>query len=269
MIDKWLKEKKRYKTTYSKFVVIDLIENDISNELQKLKKFLANQILIHLEYPKRLRRIYKNETRENLKKHILSLTLPNKNAPFNPEQCFWGEIVTAEILEKIRKTILPVYKLRYKDLRNQAMRGKADVITCKIIAKKPIIIFAEVKSKISYDKKIAEDAYDSLVFNNAEVPEILDFISKLLEDKDNYNLLSLFDEAIRNPKSYSKNFHIFLIFEKNIWSEEILKVLDNINIKLPNLTTNVVLINSLKDLIKETYSLIPEVAEEVVYNEQE
>jgi hypothetical protein len=31
----------------------------------------------------------------------------------------------------------------------------------------------------------------------------------------------------------------------------------------------VVLINSLKDLIKETYSLVPEVAEEIVYNEQE
>ena len=82
-------------------------------------------------------------------------------------------------------------------------------------------------------------------------------------------MVCLFDKAIRDPKSYSKDFHIFLIFEKDKWKEDILKNLDNIQVELPNLTLNVVLINSLKDLIKETYSLVPEVTEEVVYCEQE
>jgi len=45
-----------------------------------------------------------------------------------------------------------------------------------------------------------------------------------------------------------------------------LEILDSAEIELPNLTLNVVLINSLKDLIKETYLLVPEVAEEVVYS---
>jgi hypothetical protein len=269
MINKWLKEVKRVNTHYSKFSVINLTENDMKEELKELKKFLANRILIHLDYPERLRRIYRDKPNDKLRKHVSDLILPNKNVSFNPEQSFLGEILTAEILEKIRKAILPIYKLRYKELKDRAMRGKADVLACRIFAGKPVLIFAEVKSKITYKKKIAEEAYRELVLNNVEVPEIVDYISKRLEDRDEYNLANLFDKAIVDSKSYSKDFHIFLIFEKNKWKEDILENLDNIQVELPNLTLNVVLINSLKDLIKETYSLVPEVAEEIVYNEQE
>jgi len=269
MINKWLKEEKRVNTHYSKFSVIDLTENDMQEEVKKLKKFLANRILIHLDYPERLRRIYKDEPKDKLRKHILDLILPKKGVHFNPEQSFLSEIITADILEKIRKAILPIHKLRYKELRDRAMRGKADVLACRISADKPVIIFAEVKSKITYKKEIAEEAYRELVLNNVEVPEIVNYISRRLEDRDEYNLVCLFDKAIRDPKSYSKDFHIFLIFEKDKWKEDILKNLDNFQVELPNLTLNVVLINSLKDLINETYSLVPEVAEEIVYNEQE
>lgn len=269
MINEWLKEVKRINTHYSKFSVIDLTENDMQEELKELKKFLANQILIHLDYPERLRRIYKDEPKDKLRKHILDLILPKKGVHFNPEQSFLSEIITADILEKIRKAILPIYKLRYKELRDRAMRGKADVLACKILADKPVIIFAEVKSKITYKKEIAEEAYRELVLNNVEIPEIVNYISRRLEDRDEYNLASLFDKAIVDPESYSKDFHIFLIFEKGKWKEDILKNLNDIEIELPNLTLDVVLIKYLKDLIKETYSLVPEVAEEIVYNEQE
>ena len=269
MINKWLKEEKRVNTNYSKFSVIDLTENDIQEELKRIKKFLANRILIHLDYPERLKRIYKNKPKDKLKNHIQNFTLPKKDAYFNPEQSFLSEIITADILEKIRKAILPVYKLRYKEARDKAMRGKVDVLACRILEGKPVIIFAEVKSKIIYDKEIAKKAYEGLVSNDVEFPEIVDYISKRLEDRDEYNLANLFDKAIRDPESYSKDFHIFLIFEKDKWKENILEILNTSEIKLPNLTLNVVLINNLKDLTKETYSLVSEVAEEIVYNEQE
>jgi len=269
MINKWLKEEKRVNTHYSKFSVIDLTENDMQEEVKEIKKFLANRIIIHLDYPERLRKIFKNESKDKLRKHILGLILPEQDVHFNPEQSFLSEIITAEILEKIRKAILPIYKLRYKELRNKAMRGKADVIACNLLGDKPRIIFAEVKSKITYKKKIAEEAYKGLINNNLDVPEIVDYISKILENDDKYNLASLFCKAIINPSFYSKDFHIFLIFEKSKWKEDILKNLNDIEIELPNLTLNVVLISSLNDLIKEAYSLVPEVAEEIVYNEQE
>ena len=113
MIDIWLKEEKRLKTNYSEFAVIDLTENDLcEEELKELKTFLANQILIHLDYPDRLKRIFKEEPVDKLRNHVLNLTLPDKDAPFNPEQSFFGEIVTAEILQKIRRANLPCYKLR-------------------------------------------------------------------------------------------------------------------------------------------------------------
>lgn len=268
MINEWLKEVKRINTHYSKFSVIDLTENDTQEDLKELKKFLANLILIHLDYPERLKRIYRDKPNDELRKHVSDCILPNKNVSFNPEQSFLGEILTAEILKKIRKAILPIYKLRYKELKNSAMRGKADVIACRILADKPVIIFTEVKSKVTYDKEIAKKAYEGLVLNNVKVPEIVDYISKILENDDEYNLASLFDKAIVDPESYSKDFHIFLIFEKGKWKEDILKNLNDIEIELPNLTLDVVLINSLEDLIEETYSLVPEVAEEIVYNEQ-
>lgn len=266
MINKWLKEEKRVNTHYSKFSVIDLTENDMQEEVKELKRFLANRILIHLGSIERLRDMYKDEPKDKLGKYVSDCILPEKGACFNPEQSFLSEIITAEILEKIRKAILPIYKLRYKELRNKAMRGKADVIACNLLGDKPRIIFAEVKSKITYKKKIAEEAYKGLIKNNVEVPEIVDYISKILENDDEYNLASLFCKAIINPSFYSKEFHIFLIFEKGKWKEDILKNLNAIEIELPNLTLDVVLINSLEDLIEETYLLVPEVAEEIVYN---
>lgn len=90
MIDIWLKEEKRLKTNYSEFAVIDLTENDLcEEELKELKTFLAKQILIHLEYPKRLKRIFKEEPVDKLRNHVLNLTLPDKDNPFNPEQSFF------------------------------------------------------------------------------------------------------------------------------------------------------------------------------------
>lgn len=276
MIREWLKKEER-NTNNPKFFIIDFVENDVC-DTNKLKKFLANQVLIHLEKPKRLIRLYKSEPTSELNQHILNLTLPPENAPFSPRQSFWAEIVSAEILEKINKCLIPIYKLRYKETRDKAMRGKADVVACKILENKPIIIFSEVKSKTNYisprkANKLAETAFEGLSKNNVEKPEIIDYISKILDDlpeeiPNKYDLIHLFDEALKDPRFYSKDFQIFFIFEKHRWKNECLGIYDNEKLrKVPNLTINIVLIDSMQDIIDDTYSLVPIVAEEVVYSE--
>lgn len=276
MIRKWLKEVQREHEN-PKLVIIDIAENDLK-DLTELKKFLANQVLIHLANPIRLKRVYQKSSAKKLTNDIENLKLPPKDAPYNPRQSFWAEIISAEILEKIKGCILPIYKLRYKDSRDKAMRGKADVVVCKFLDEdKPKIIFSEVKSKTIYTppseaKRIAKEAYKGLSANNIEIPEIVDYVSERLEELPNddlnkYDLIDLFDQALLDPNFYNKEFHIFFVFEKNKWREECLEILNIEKIKLPNLTINIVLINSLKELISDTYSLIPKCAEEVVYSE--
>ena len=227
MIEEWLKRDER-DTGISKFFIFDLTEDNL-DKLEDLKKFLAKQVLIHLANPSRLIRIFKSRPVDELTYHIINSKLPPEDAQFSPKQSFWAEILSAEILENIDKFILPIYKLRYKDSRDKAMRGKADVLACKIIDNKPIISFSEVKSKSAYispkeSKELATEAFEGLCSNNIDFPEIVDYISERIEDlPDNnpnkYLLMDLFDNAIINPKSYSKDFHLFFVFEKEEWKE--------------------------------------------------
>jgi len=269
MLHNWLTEEEN-KSHSHKFFVIEIIEKDNFTDAVKLRKFIAEQILNHLDYPDRIKRIFSNQPIENLENHILNVLIPPKNAPFHPQISFWGEILVAVYLEKIKALILPVLKLRYRELYNRAMAGKADVLCCDVSTNNPIIFFSEVKTKTSYDKSkdisIAKKAFDGISSNNVPNPEIVDYISKRLEEKDEYDLMDLFDKFIIDPDSYSKNFQIFLVFDKNQWDEDILEYVDNnVNVNLPNLTINVVLIDSLRDLIDESYSIVLEVAKEVVY----
>lgn len=274
MIEEWLKRDKR-DTGIPKFFIFDLTEDNLDN-LDDLKKFLAKQVLIHLTNPSRLIRLFKGRPVDELTDHIINSKLPPEDAQFNPKQSFWAEIVSAEILERMDEFTLPIYKLRYKETRDKAMRGKADVLACKIVDNKPIIVFSEVKSKSVYispkeSKKLATEAFEGVSSNNTDFPEIVDYISERIEDlpdtnPNKYSLMDLFDNAVIYPKFYSKDFHLFFIFEKEKWKEECLEIFDITKInELPTLTINIVLIESLKDLIDDTYSLVPKAAEEIVY----
>jgi hypothetical protein len=274
MIEDWLKRDERH-TGIPKFFIFDLTEDNLDN-LDDLKKFLAKQVLIHLANPSRLIRIFKSRPVDELTDHIINSKLPPEDARFSPKQSFWAEILSAEISERMDEFMLPIYKLRYKDSRDKAMRGKADVLACKIVEDKPIIIFSEVKSKSVYispkeSKKLATEAFDGVCSNNTDFPEIVDYISERIEDlPDNnpnkYFLMDLFDNAVIHPTSYTKDFRIFFIFEKEKWKEECLEIFDIEKIKeLPTLTINIVLIDYLKDLIDNTYLLVPKAAKEIVY----
>lgn len=275
MINKWLNEKER-STKTPNFFIIDLTENDFNSD--ELKEFIAKKILIHLTKPHKLERIFKDRPAEELKNYILNLKIPEKGVDFSPRQSFWAEIVAAEILKDIKNHVLPIYRLRYKELKNRAMRGRADVVTCDFIDDKPKIIFSEIKSKTAYispkqSEELAEEAFDGLSLNNVEIPEIIEHISDILEDlpdetPNKYRLMDLFDNALLFPASYSKDFHIFFVFEQRRWKEECLKVFTDEKLKkVSNLTINIVLIDSLGDLIEDTYLLVPQAAEDVVYGE--
>lgn len=265
MIKKWLFEQER--DSAPQFRIIDLSEQSNQPDTE-VRKFLTLQLIIHLISPNQLKKLFQGRPINEIVEYITANVFPRNDDKFNVRQSTWGEVVTASIVERLRSFKLPIKKLRYKEAQSKAMRGKADCIAASIKDGKLLVCFAEAKTKIQYhsgnDRDIAKDAYDALAENINLRPEIIDYIARRLEHDDEYALADLFNKAILEPTSYDRHFQIFLIFEKKVWNEEIIDFLKSQTLALPNLIVNVVLIDSLKELIDLSYNLTEQIAEQAL-----
>jgi|GEM_PF-6725624 hypothetical protein len=258
------------------FPVIEMHENDISDSKEDLIREITHKLLLHLEDLDSLKASYSYEPPHLLEEHIQNHVIATDSHQIGliTRQGDWAEILSAEILEKMRNYILPIYKLRWKDSKDQAMRGKADVIVCQV-SPEFTIVFTEVKSKIRYTppsrvKELCKGVCKSLsTIQEAENPEIVNYVWDKLrfvnDGEADYDLLSLFDKAKKYPNTYSKDYQVFYVFQTEHWRDEFLEIIDLLKPKLPKLTVNIVFIDSLEDWIRETYSLVPEIAKEIVY----
>lgn len=270
MLKIWIEENKIEKPDYpNKMEFYEFQEKiEITNEI---KKDISKRVLLGLENPMHLKLRFDGLSSKEIKEYLMDSTLPNKNDPFNPQKSMWGEIISAEMLNVFKKHLIPFYRLRHKEKQNQSMRGEADVVTCYLDNNPLIIAFTEVKTKGNIKKngfyeykKEMKNAEKELLKDDIDKPEILEHMHKILIYDDKYDLLQKFDDAIKNPDSYKKEFHIFMIMEKNRWGEQIIEFFKEKSTKLPNLTINIVLINSLNKLIDETYDIILDIAEDVM-----
>ena len=274
MFELWIEENKLEKPDYHKMEFFEFQEKiEITSEI---KKDISKRVLLGLESPRHLKVRLNNLNSDEIRKCLVDSILPEKENRFHPQKSMWGEIISAEILNVFREHLIPFYRLRHKEKQNQSMRGEADVVTCYFGEGPLIIAFTEVKTKGDIKqngfyqyKKEMQNAEKELLKDNVDKPEILEYMHKILSYDDKYELLQKFDEAIKNPNSYKKEFHIFMIMEKNRWGEPIIEFFKEKSTKLPNLTINIVLINSLNELIDETYEIILEIAEDVVNDFEE
>lgn len=268
MLKLWIEENKIEKPDYP-----DMMEfyefQEIIKITDEIKKDISKRVLFSLKKPGYLKFKFNNLTSYEIKKYLINSVLPDKYDQFSPRKSTWGEIVSAEILKGFRKHLVPVYKLRYKEKKDWAMRGEADVLTYYFDEGSLIIAFTEVKTKASNEavskyRNEMQKAESGLSNNNVDEPEILEYICQRLYDEEKFDLLQIFDDAFNNPESYKKEFHIFMIMEKSRWGEPIIDFFKEKSTELPNLTINIVLINSLNELIDETYDIILDIAEDVV-----
>lgn len=282
MIQKWFSEQDKKGYSHP-FVIKNIFENDTTEIKDELIEYLGNTLLIHLVDIFSWKESYSNEDKslfhEDLENYVLCTD--QDQLGLNTRQGDWAEVISAEILEKNRGFILPIYKLRWKETKDKSMRGKADVVVCDI---KKInggisnfsIVFTEVKSKIRYTspsevKRISKNACEHLsCVEDTEKPEIVNFIWDKLrftnQGEIDYDLLTLFDKARIHPGIYSKDYQVFFVVEEEHWRDEFLEIIDIAkSFELPNLTVNIVLIDSMENLIHDTYAMIPKVAEELVY----
>lgn len=270
MLKLWIEENKMETPDYPNNM--DFYEfQEIIEITPEIKRDISKRVLLGLEKPEYLKSRLNNLSSKEIRESLIESILPEKNSPFHPQKSMWGEIISAEILNVFRQHLIPFYKLRYKEKQNQSMRGEADVVTCYLNDNPLIIAFSEVKTKgdikgngyFEYKKEM-QKAEKELLKDNVPKPEILEYMYKRLVDDDKYDLLQKFDDAIKNPNSYKKEFHIFMIMEKSRWGEPIISFFKETPTELPNLTIDIVLINSLNHLIDETYEIILDIAEDVI-----
>ena len=275
MLKLWIEENKLEKPDYPNKMEFYEFQEKIKITLD-IKKDISKRVLLGLENPMRLKSRFDSLSSEEIKEYLLRSSLPDKNNQFHPQKSMWGEIISVEILHEFREHLIPFYRLRHKEKKDQAMRGEADVVTCYLGDNPLIIAFTEVKTKgdikktgfYEYKKEIIK-AEEELLKDNVDKPEILEHIHKILYHDDKNNLFEKFDESIKNPDNYEKEFHIFMIIEKNRWGDQIIDFFKEKSTVLPNLTINIVLIDSLDDLIDETYEMILNIAEDVINDFEE
>ena len=145
MLKLWIEESKIEKSGYpNKMEFYEFQEKfEITYEI---KKDISRKVLLGLKNPDHLESRFKNLNPNEIRKTLNDSILPEKNVQFSPRKSMWGEIISAEILNVFRKHLIPIYKLRYKEKRNQAMRG-TDVVSCYLNNNHFIIAFTEVKTK--------------------------------------------------------------------------------------------------------------------------
>ncbi|MDR0911309.1 MAG: hypothetical protein LBM96_01740 [Methanobrevibacter sp.] len=270
----------------SKIKVFDLKTIDIS---ESILKDISKRVLISLCNPENVKFQCSGEDLDDLKKYIKNHVIPEKDSLKNVyiQKSTWGEIISAEVLKEFRNHLLPIYRLRHKEKKNFAMRSDADVLSCVCSNDNFFIALSEVKTNgdTYYSPKkyqgIINDAYCHLLKNDIDEPEVINHMNNLLINEGKYDLAKIFNKHFKNFSKRKKEFHIFLIREKRRWKDDVLKMFKDNCIKckkkddeyeyitLPNnLIINIVLIDQLNEIINSTYELIPEIAEEVVYNDE-
>lgn len=103
-----------------------------------------------------------------------------------------GEILATEYIETETDYSVPVKRLRYKDDRNNAMRGD-DVIGINVDGKNVTVLKTEAKSRVSLSDSVMRKARKGLSKNKGRPnPGTLAFIQYLLAKERKFGLAKLF-----------------------------------------------------------------------------
>jgi hypothetical protein len=172
-----------------------------------------------------------------------------------------GEVLAAQCMVELAGYSFPVYKLRYREKRNWAMRLTDLFLVKQQKNGKLSICYGEVKTRSGSQyttsvKKVAIEAHDSLTKDDAlENPEILTFIRNQLYSQGRLAEARLFGRIQNDLLEYDINYVLFLVHDTAIWHEEILAELDNqeIDNRLINLGVNVLRISNLGRVIEIAY----------------
>lgn len=267
MIRQWLVHTNRSTQGY-KYNVIDVSETDIRAN-KAFPTWLARELLLAYKNPDHLKRRYCRREKMELRDYLANEVFPPliEVIDKNVRRGDWGEIVTSLILRDIKQLETALIKLRYKLNRKKSSFG-IDVFGVQLDQTGKVcgLCVCETKTKITYDKQIGVKAYNSLFSNDTSaIVTIADFMSTLYFNEGKLELADQFDEIVLQKANFPTEHHIFLVHEKKLWNEDVLAELNNTQDLKQGFIVNVLLIDDLDDLAKHSFSLVPDVGEDIVY----
>ena len=253
MLNKWLEWSYRDPCPYAQFRVIDIQEQYVPDE--EIKNF----ILKSLTYERFNYSFIHNMVRilgwDSITEEITEND-PNDLSSFLKGDI--GEVFFSVILREFHNYIIPVPKLRYKIITRQS-QPRTDVLALKIDENRNIneVCYFEVKLRTGTDNTAATDSYSQLMdAYNSRTPSILKYVASILKERSD----SLYDSFLsylqeRRDSRDNDNFQIGLCWEKVKWNEKVLESLDNIEIELPILSTQILQIANLKSLLNDIFNV--------------
>ncbi|GAB6178836.1 hypothetical protein JCM14036_01550 [Desulfotomaculum defluvii] len=267
MIREWLVYTNRNNQQY-KYNVIDISETDI-RKVNGFPTWLARELLLAYKNPDHLKRRYSRRDKRELRDYLVNEVFPQVTEVIdkNVRRGDWGEIITSLYLRDISQLETALIKLRYKLNRKKSSFG-IDVFGVKLDQSGKVcgLCVCETKTKITYDKQIGVKAYNSLFSNDiSAIITIADFMSTLYFNEGKLELADQFDEIVLQKANFPTDHHIFLVHEKKLWSEDVLVELNNLQDLKQGFNVNVLLIDELDNLAKNSFSLVPDVGEDIVY----
>ncbi len=253
---------KRQGSTYQKFDVIDVLE--VSNLDDKILHYLAREVVVAYINPELLVDAYRvlAEDAGELKLDILKEFLETKILPDSEKMHTrvgnFGEIMAARFLIEFEGFELPIYKLRFREKRDWAVRLTDLCLIKAINSSKPLVCYGEVKTNSSRcDLNLACQGHNSLAKDDAlKDPEILRFICGWLYETNKFTERQLILKIWLDKVEYDKRHDLFLIHDKAHWDEQTLVNLENLEIdtRLVNFSVKAVLVTNLRHVIDCAYA---------------
>lgn len=268
MIDNWLEYHDKNDAGYV-FKLVQITEKESPDD--DLIQLLQEKIITSyrkLDYYK----FYFEEavTEDEIRKYVQDQVIPKDENQFdrNVRQGDWGEILSGIIVTYFQNLLIPINKLQWKFNKNKAVFG-TDLIAFNNGEKIEDIYYYEIKTRVNPNNKEGKSpnryyisiwAHNSLL-NDEQSPteSIADFLARLYFEKQDYVTASKFNDIVKNPQNYNRNFELFLIVEKNKFVDNILEDLNNLPPKLTPLTVTIILIDNLSALVKRTWDDIESV----------
>jgi hypothetical protein len=250
VVKDWLNIEERNPNPYS-FKIKDAIENSVDKDA--LVRFCGGELINAVRNLRFLEYVLQNNDLKILSEYV-------RNNVFAPDGSItwvgdFGEVLCASILRDYDKHRIPIYKLRSREKKEWSMR-LTDILTYKNENDAIIINFSEVKTRTKNKECDAPKAYEKLQ-NEMKDPklEIIDFIQRKLYDEGKFAEAKLFLDVYLGKIKTVKYSILFLVYEKQLWNEQILTGLNDIfdNRDKKIFEVRIIRILNLIELIQNSY----------------
>jgi hypothetical protein len=170
----------------------------------------------------------------------------------------FGEALANGLLEELYGYAIPVKKLRFKVSPDQTLPG-TDVLALRVTGNASLeeVCFVESKLRTVRDLNAGVEGYEQLKSDfETNRQDILRFVATRLESSEQAvrnGFLEYFFSRAELPAL--ETFRLFLWWDTSTWSEDVLQVLEENEVKLDNLTSHAARIHQLRQVTDKAFEL--------------